>query len=65
MDNVCIKMYGRTIQNVKSEKQLGHLILSRGSLINLEPVIRDMKVKTNVITHQFYSTSWKSIVYNI
>ena len=62
MDTVCIKMYGRTIQNVKSEKHLGHLISSRGSLVNLEPVIRDMKVKTNVITHQFYNTSWQSKV---
>ena len=62
MDTVCIKMYGRTIQNIKSEKRLGHLISSRGSLVNLEPVIRDMKVKTNVITHQFYNTSWQSKV---
>ncbi len=59
MDSVCIKMYGRTIQNIKSEKHLGHLISSRGSLVNLEPVMRDMKVRTNAIIHQFYSTSWQ------
>ncbi len=53
MDSVCIKMYGRTIQNIKSEKHLGHLISSRGSLVNLEPVMRDMKVRTNAIIHQF------------
>ncbi len=57
MDNVCIKMHGRNIQNVRSEKHLGHLISARGSLINIEPVIKDMKVRTNVITHQFYSTA--------
>ncbi len=57
MDNVYIKMYGRNIQNVRSEKHLGHLISARGSLINIEPVIKDMKVRTNVITHQFYSTA--------
>ncbi len=52
-------MYGRTILNVKTEKYLGHLISSRGSLVNLEPVIKDMKVRTNVITHQFYLVSWQ------
>ncbi len=61
MDNACIKIYGRAIQNVKSEKHLGHLIYC-GSIVNLEPVIRDMKVRTNVITNQFYSTSWQSKV---
>ncbi len=61
-DSVCIKTSGRAIQNAKSEKHVGHLIASRGSLVNLEPVIRDMKVRTNVITHQFYSTSWQSKV---
>ncbi len=62
MDNVCIKMYGRTILNVKTEKHLGHLISSSGGLVNLEPVIKDMKVRTNVITHQFYSVSGQSKV---
>ncbi len=45
-------MYGHTIENVESEKHLGHLISSRGSLVNLEPVIRYLKMETNVITHQ-------------
>ncbi len=55
-------MYGRNIQNVRSEKHLGHIISVRGSLSNIEPVIKDMKVRTNVITHQFYSTIWQSKV---
>ncbi len=41
---------------------MGHIISARGSLINIEPVIKDMKVRTNVITHQFYSTAWQSKV---
>ncbi len=56
MDSVYIKTYGRTIQSYI------YLISSRGCLVNLEPVIGDMKVRTNVITHQFYSTSWQSKV---
>ncbi len=62
MNNVCIKMYGRSIQNVRSEKHLGHLISARGSLINIELVIKDKKVRTNVIIHQFYSAAWQSKV---
>ncbi len=57
MDNLGIKMYGRNIQNVRNEKHLGHIISTRGSLINIEPAIKDMKVRTNVITHQFYSVA--------
>ncbi len=53
-------MYGCTIQNTKSEKHLGHLIPYRENLVNLEPVIRELKMRTNVITQQFYSTSWQS-----
>ncbi len=54
MDNVGIKMHGRNFQNVRGEKHMGHIISARGSSINTEPVIKDMKVRTNVITHQFY-----------
>ncbi len=55
-------MYGRNIQNIRFEKHLSHVIAARGSLINIEPGIKDMKVKTNVITHQFYSIAWQSKV---
>ena len=41
---------------------MGHIISASGSLINIEPVIKDMKVRTNVITHQFYSIAWQSKV---
>ncbi len=46
MNNVSIKMYGRNIQNFRSEKHLGHIISARGSLINIEPVSKYMKVRT-------------------
>ncbi len=62
MNNVNIQMYESNIQNVRSGKHLGHNISFNGSLVNLEPVIKDMKVRTNVINHQFYSTSWQSEV---
>ncbi len=53
-----MNMYGGTIQN----KHLGRLISSGAGLVNLELVVRNMKVRTDVITHQFYSTSWQSKV---
>ncbi len=62
MNNVSLQMYGSNIQNVKSGKHLGHTISSNGSLVNLDPVIKDMKITTSVIQHQFYSTSWQSKV---
>ncbi len=62
MGSVWNKMYSCTIHNFKSEECLAHLIPFGGSPVNLEPVIRDMKVRTNVITHHFYSTSCQSNV---
>ncbi len=62
MNNVSKQMYGSKIQSVKSGKHLGHVISSYGSLVNLEPVTKDMKVRTNVVNHQFYSASWQSKV---
>ncbi len=62
MDSIRKQMYGRDIKNVKSGKHLGHLISSRGSMVNLEPVTRDIKVRTNVLIYQLRSTSWQSKV---
>ncbi len=65
MDHIRIQMYGHDIQNVKSGKHLGYIISSRGSLVNFEPVIRDMKVRTNVIINLYRSTFWQSKVCSV
>ncbi len=60
---VYASIYTVTLFRTLSDKHLSHLISSGGSLVNLDPVIWDMKVRTNVITHKFYSTSWQSKVF--
>ncbi len=52
-----------TLFRTLSDTHLSHLISSGGSLVNLEPVNRDMKVRINVITHEFNSTSRQSKAY--
>ncbi len=52
----------RTLRVKEKKNHFAHLTLSREILVNHEPVIRDMKVRTDVITHQFYSASRQSKV---
>ena len=62
IDGVVIKMFDCNIKNVKSEKHLGHVLSSKGGLVDIDPAIKDIKVRTNVILHNFYATSWQSKV---
>ena len=52
-NNVNIFISGTKVKNVKSEKYLGHIFYSNNNLIDIEDVIRDVKVRTNVIVSQF------------
>ncbi|CAL4117868.1 unnamed protein product [Meganyctiphanes norvegica] len=61
---VNIMLCGSRIRNIANEKHLGH-VFDTGfnnslNLINIENVIRDMKVRTNTISAQFKPVSWKS-----
>ena len=64
VDIVSITLFGSRIKNIDSEKHLGHVFDSSFThsfnLININNIIRDMKVRTNTITTQFKSVSWKS-----
>ena len=55
---------GIKVKNVNKEKYLGHMFSSEYcksfNLINIDDVIRDMKVRTNTIVTQFRPISWKS-----
>ena len=61
-----VMLCGCRINNVFSEKHLGHTFSTTYeqtfNLINLEGIIRDMKVRTNTIIAQFKPISWKSKV---
>ena len=63
-NNCKISLCGKIVQNVKSEKHLGHLFTSTNHthLINLDSVIRDIKVRTNTIIANFHPICWQSKV---
>ena len=63
-NNVNIILCGTKVRTVTDEKHLGHIFSSEYgqtfNLIKIDNVIRDMKVRTNIITTQFKPISWKS-----
>ena len=63
-DDVNITLCGSKIKTIINEKHLGHVFDSAFShslnLININNVIRDMQVRTNVINSHFKPVSWKS-----
>ena len=65
-NNANVMLCDRPVKIVKEEKHLGHLFSSdychTSNLINIDSVIRDMKVRTNAIITQFKPVSWKSKV---
>ena len=61
-NNVKIKLCGRVIKNVKSETHLGHTFENSYDLINIDHIIRDIKVRTNTIINTFRPLSWESKV---
>ena len=62
--NINIMLCGSRVKIVNSEKHLGHVFKSdyvdTFNLINMDNVIRDMKVRTNALSSHFKSVSWKS-----
>ena len=65
-NNVDISLCGSKIKNVRHEKHLGHKFCSSYdytlNIIDLDDIIRDMKVRTNVIINEFRPISWQSKV---
>ena len=61
-NNVCIRLCGRVIKNVRSETHLGHTFENSYDLINIDSIIRDIKVRTNTVINTFRPLSWESKV---
>ena len=63
-NDVNIIIYGSKVSNISNEKHLGHVFDSNFThslnLINIDNVIRDMKVRTYTISTQFKQVSWRS-----
>ena len=64
--NANIMLCGKQVKIVNKEKHLGHVLSTEychtSTVINIDNVIRDMKVRTNAIINQFKPVSWKSKV---
>ena len=61
-NNVNIIISGCRIKNVKKEKHLGHTFQNSHNIIDFDNVIKDIKVRSNVIVNQFRPVSWQSKV---
>ena len=61
-ENICITLCGQNVKNVKTEKHLGHVFENTYDIINLDSIIRDIKVRSNIIVNKFRPTSWESKV---
>ena len=63
-DYINITLCGSKIKTISHEKHLGlvfdSVFTNSLNLININNVIRDMKVRTNTINSQFKPVSWKS-----
>ena len=65
-NNANIMLCSKQVKIVNKENHLGHVLSSdychTSNLVNIDNVIRDMKVRTNAIITQFKPVSWKSKV---
>ena len=55
-----IEMFNKIIPVKLCEKHLGHMLSTKGPIVNFDDIIRSIKVRTNIVTHNFYSISHKS-----
>ena len=62
VNDINISVSGSKIKNVKNEKHLGHIFQNAENMIDFSSVIRDIKVRTNVIINQFKPISWQAKV---
>lgn len=56
-ENTSILLCGQKVKNVKTEKHLGHVFENSYDLINIESIIKDIKVRSNVIMNKFRPVS--------
>ena len=63
-NNCNITLCGKIIKNIKIEKHLGHVFTADNNshLINIDSVIKDLKVRMNQIINQFKPICWQAKV---
>ena len=60
--NINIFVCNHKIENVTSEKHLGHVFQTGNTLINIDSIIKDVYVRTNIIINKFRPISWQAKV---
>ena len=55
-----IEMFNEPVPKKLCDKHLGHILDTKGPIVKFDEIIRTMKVRTNVVTHNFHSISYKS-----
>ena len=61
-NDINIKIGGHKIEVVQSEKHLGHTIQTGHNIVNIDNIIRDIKIRTNVIINKFRYIAWQAKV---
>ena len=57
-----IQIGGHKIEVVSSEKHLGHTFQTNKNIINIDNIIKDMRIRTNVIINKFRPIAWQAKV---
>ena len=61
-ENIDIKIGGHRIEVVNSEKHLGHTFQTDKNIINIDNIIKDIRIRTNVIINKFRPIAWQAKV---
>ena len=61
-----IRLCNNQLKIVNSEKHLGHLLTNKQSIMNIDEVMKDMKIKTNIICNEFSSLPYAAriVIFN-
>ena len=62
INNIDIRIRGHKIEIVQAEKHLGHVFQNKRNIINMDNIIKDIKVRTNVIINKFKPIAWQAKV---
>ena len=60
--NVNVTVCNNKIENVKSEKHLGNIFQNSNTIINIDSIIKDLHIRSNVIVNRFRPISWQAKV---
>ena len=58
-EDVHISIAGTVIKHVDKETHLGHLFQNTGNIIDFDNIIKDIRIRSNVIANKFKPVSWQ------